>query len=74
MCLSTLSTTAPILATAPRRTLISLTSGTLSIVTVSSAIIAAAMIAKAAFLAPIILTSPLKGFPPLITYCSITYL
>ena len=35
---------------------------------------AAAKIASAAFLAPPISTSPYKGFPPLITYCSIFHL
>ena len=36
--------------------------------------IAAAKIARAAFLAPPISTSPTKGLPPLIAYCSIAHL
>ena len=50
---------------------VSLTLGTFSIVTVSSAIIAAARIPSAAFLAPPMDTSPQRGMPPLIIYCSI---
>ena len=49
-------------------------SGRLSIVTVSSVIIAAAKIASAAFFAPPISTSPTSGLPPLIIYCSISHL
>ena len=52
-------------------TLVSLTSGTFSINTVSSVIMAAARMASAAFFAPPISTSPTNGFPPLIAYCSI---
>ena len=37
-------------------------------------ILAAARIARAAFFAPPISTSPTNGFPPLITYCSISHL
>ena len=52
-------------------TLVSLTLGTFSIVTVSSVIIAAARIPSAAFFAPPMDTSPRSGTPPLTTYCSI---
>ena len=65
------STVAPISAIASRSTLISLTSGRFSIRTVSSVIVAAVRIASAAFFAPPISTSPTRGFPPLMTYCSI---
>ena len=41
---------------------------------VSSVIMEAASIANAAFLAPPISTSPTRGFPPLIAYCSIMHL
>lgn len=68
------STIAPISAIACNNTLISLTFGKFSIVTVSSVMIAAARIASAAFFAPPISTSPFSGFPPLITYCSISHL
>ena len=70
VCRSIRSTSAPIPLIASSRTLISLTSGRLSIVTVSSVIIAAARIASAAFFAPPISTSPTSGLPPLIIYCS----
>ena len=65
------STCAPMPAIASSKTLMSLTSGRFSIKIVSSVIIAAARIASAAFFAPAISTSPTKGFPPFITYCSI---
>ena len=38
------------------------------------ALIAAAKIPRAAFFAPLIVTSPTSGFPPFIMYCSITHL
>ena len=64
-------TDAPMEAMAPSSAFISLTSGTFSMVTVSSVIIADVRIASAAFFAPLISTSPLRGKPPFITYCSI---
>ena len=70
----TRSTLAPMPSIACKSTLISLTFGRFSIVTVSSVIIAAAKIGSAAFFAPPISTSPYKGLPPLITYCSIFHL
>ena len=74
VCLSTLWIWAPMPSIASKSTLISFTSGRLSIVTVSSVIIAAARIASAAFFAPPISTSPTSGLPPLIIYCSISHL
>ena len=49
-------------------TLISLTSGKLSISTSSSVIIAAAKIPSAAFFAPLTVTSPASDIPPFIIY------
>ncbi len=68
------STFAPISCIALSSTFVSLTFGMFSIVTVSSVITAADKIASAAFFAPPISTSPTKGLPPLITYCSISHL
>ena len=62
------STVAPIPSIACNKTFMSRTSGKLSIVTVSSVMIAAASIPSAAFLAPPIVTSPLSGVPPFIIY------
>ena len=60
--------------TISNNTLMSFTSGRLSISTVSSVMIAADRIASAAFFAPPISTSPTSGCPPLMIYCSITHL
>ena len=74
LCASTRSTFAPISSIACNKTLMSRTFGKFSIVTVSSVIIDAARIARAAFFAPPISISPFSLFPPLITYCSISHL
>ena len=74
LCAPVLSTCPPISSIASNKALISVTFGKLSITTVSSVISDAANIARAAFFAPPISTSPTNGLPPLITYCSIIHL
>ena len=68
---SSRTTAAPVSLIASRRIFTSFTSGRFVTVTNSSAMIAAASMPSAAFLAPPITTSPTNGFPPFITYCSI---
>lgn len=73
LCLSLRFTATPIPRMVSNRMFTSRTSGIFSIYTVSSVMAAAARIGSAAFLAPAISTSPTKGFPPFITYCSILF-